>query len=387
MLAVFINAVDIHKVTAMAQVDGPFTLEHIYHNTLKIRCNNEHSTVQITEDLEKQGLADGIWGINTTGRGKNIEIKFMEKSDYLKMLTTGYVCTAHNETYITEACFGGNRLTVFANNVPLGAPGRIVQRFLEEHKLKVTSAERMNVKGTLIKTGSIRYRCEITEGFTKLPTVVKLYGTRTIGLRMPGNEGLQDEKAEVLHRTPEFYQNEGNEDEALEDIELFWEHEERVYQEAHKETQKPLAQDDSWVTVPGTPRKASRGKGKAKPVPTTNSFAPLAPSCPGASTEDLGCTQETQQEPGKLNPVDFPPLQKATSAPVTPRKKKPTPQPTTPAKEARPEMPPLRFGAVEVSTEQSQHTSTEEPHFDQAWQPKCEIRRNKGSTTENSRRQ
>ena len=162
-------------------------VKEIYNNTVKFTSQNEHTEAQILEMLMDAGYSKKTWGINTSGRGRYVEVKFNSIQAYQNIIKEGIHDSKHAETYLVEPAFEANKTQITVFNVPLGASGQAIQEYLESNNLKVLSHERQTVTycDEIVKTGVIKYRCQKQEGFQNLPNNKTFYNNRRLGFRHP----------------------------------------------------------------------------------------------------------------------------------------------------------------------------------------------------------
>ena len=108
-------------------MDFDENIERVYYSTIKFSSNNEHSEIQVLQMLEEAGYTNKTWGINTSGRGKYVEVKFNNKRDCDSLIQSGIFDSEFNETYTVEPAFEANKTQITVFNVPLGASGTAVQ--------------------------------------------------------------------------------------------------------------------------------------------------------------------------------------------------------------------------------------------------------------------
>ena len=56
-------------------------IQKIYEGTVKFSCNNEYTNEEILQMLTERCYKNKTWGINSTGRVKQAEIKLCNKND------------------------------------------------------------------------------------------------------------------------------------------------------------------------------------------------------------------------------------------------------------------------------------------------------------------
>ena len=76
-------------------MDFDENIERVYYSTIKFSSNNEHSEIQVLQMLEEAGYTKKTWGINTSGRGKYVEVKFNNKRDCDSLIVTVEFLTAN----------------------------------------------------------------------------------------------------------------------------------------------------------------------------------------------------------------------------------------------------------------------------------------------------
>ena len=144
-------------------------VKEIYNNTVKFTSQNEHTEAQILEMLIDAGYPNKTWGINTSGRGRYVEVKFNSIQAYQNIIKEGIYDSKHAETYLVEPAFEANKTQITVFNVPLGASGQAIQEYLEANNLKVLSHERQTVTycDEIVKTGSNKIPMSETRGVPK----------------------------------------------------------------------------------------------------------------------------------------------------------------------------------------------------------------------------